>query len=557
MELKQYLGILYRWAGLIMVCSALAGATAFAVSKAIAPVYEASVVLTVNAGSRNYDDLLVNQILAKTYESLLNKQSVLEKVIANLGLSLDPVNLARNTKAVTDPNGQLITLTVSDSDPNRAAAIANEIVKVFGEQELGQQKEYFAATKAKLDQELLRVQNEISSVQADLDAVKSSVADEAEERRLDMRLAQLRNNYTALTNSFALLQTSEPSAASTQVVEAARPPRVAIWPRPILNVGLAIIVAALISFVVAILIEHFDESMDSEEEVAARTNLPIFTSIGRYQSAEMESRLVTEADPLSPFMEAYRRLRTKIELASAVHQPRAILVTSSGPGEGKSTVVANLAATLAQSGRRVIAVDANLRNPTLHTFFPQQRGTSLHIHQRGLSTMLLKGANAGDLSSYLTKTAIAHLQVLPAGPPRPEAVDLLASDQMRDLISSLKMCADVVIFDTPPILSVPDAMALARDCDTSLLVIEAGSTSSRAVIQAKEQLAEARTSILGVVLNRVKHWSWTYYDERGQLKPYHRSRLTKRLLNPTASENDERDIKELKEVVSAARTNGE
>lgn len=205
-----------------------------------------------------------------------------------------------------------------------------------------------------------------------------------------------------------------------------------------------------------------------------------------------ESRLIALRDSRSPAAEAYRTLRTNIQFASLDKPLRTILATSSVPDEGKSTTIANLAVTIAQSEQRVILVDCDLRRPTLHTFFDVPNTT-------GLTSMLLQE----DAAAPLVATPVPSLMLLPSGPPPPRPADVLGSRRMAAIIESLLQQADVILFDTPPINSVSDAAVLATKVDGVLLVFRSGSTRRDGARDARRLLEKVNAHIVGVVLTDV------------------------------------------------------
>lgn len=204
------------------------------------------------------------------------------------------------------------------------------------------------------------------------------------------------------------------------------------------------------------------------------------------------STLITLTDPRSPVSEAYRTLRTNLEFFSLDEPIRTLVVTSPEPEEGKSTVLANLAVTLAQGGKRVILVDCDLRRPTQHTLFGLDNTT-------GLMTMMLDEAAQSD--PPLHETSVDGLQVLPAGPLPPNPAELLGSRRMKETMTILLEQADMLLFDAPPVLAVTDALVLAVQTDGVLLVVKAGSTRREHVQRAKERLERVNARIVGAVLN--------------------------------------------------------
>ena len=184
--------------------------------------------------------------------------------------------------------------------------------------------------------------------------------------------------------------------------------------------------------------------------------------------------LVTLQDPRSPIAEAYRGLRTNLTFSSLDRPLRTMLITSAGPEEGKSTVLANLAVTEAQAGRRVIIVDADLRRPRQHELFGISNAT-------GLTTALADEKGLQNLSlqaTVLQATEVPGLRVLTSGPLPPNPTELLASQRMAALLTALSALSDLVLFDAPPVVVVTDAAILASQVDGVLLVVNANGTPS-------------------------------------------------------------------------------
>jgi len=211
-------------------------------------------------------------------------------------------------------------------------------------------------------------------------------------------------------------------------------------------------------------------------------------------------------DPRSFQAEAYRVLRTNLHYANPDAPLRRILVTSAGPGEGKSTTVANLGVSMAQNERSVLLVDTDLRRPMLHTMFRQPNSP-------GLSSYL-----AGDalLEAIVQKTAIPNLSIVASGPMPPNPAELLASRRMRDFVGTLSERFDVIVFDSPPVLAVSDACTLAALADGVLLIVGSGATPQANLRRTKEQILAVQGRIIGAVVNRfdasASGYSKRYYD---------------------------------------------
>lgn len=219
------------------------------------------------------------------------------------------------------------------------------------------------------------------------------------------------------------------------------------------------------------------------------------------KAAPALSQLVALRDPRSPAAEAYRTLRTNIQFSSLDKPLRTVLTTSTSPDEGKSTTVANLAITIAQSEQRVILVDCDLRRPTLHSLFglPNEEGLT--------SLMLQEGGRVP-----VQRTEVPGLLVLTSGPLPPRPADILGSKRMEAVIAQLREQADIVLFDTPPVNAVTDAAVLATRVDGVLLVFRAGATKRDRAREARRLLDKVNANIVGVVLTDVKQEDgYSYY----------------------------------------------
>ena len=205
--------------------------------------------------------------------------------------------------------------------------------------------------------------------------------------------------------------------------------------------------------------------------------------------------LITVADPRSPVSEAYRTLRTNLDFSSLDKPIKTMLLTSAGPEEGKSTVLANLAVATAQAGRKVVLVDGDLRRPTLHSIFNRKNDV-------GLTTMIVD--DAAMESPPLQDTGVEGLQLVSSGPLPPNPSELLGSRRMEEIIAALLERADVVLFDAPPVVAVTDAAVLATKVDGVLLVINAGGTKRDYARAAKARLEKVNANLLGAVLNNVR-----------------------------------------------------
>ncbi|MCM3216415.1 CpsD/CapB family tyrosine-protein kinase [Niallia taxi] len=219
---------------------------------------------------------------------------------------------------------------------------------------------------------------------------------------------------------------------------------------------------------------------------------------------DSKRKLVAKYDPKSPISEQYRTIRTNILYSSIDEEIRSIMITSSGPGEGKSTTTANLAVVFAQQGKTVLLVDADLRKPTVHYTF-KLANTS------GLTSIL---TNQIDVMEAANKTDVDNLYVLPSGPIPPNPSELLGSKAMKNFLIKAQDEFDLIIFDTPPVLAVTDAQILGNLCQGSIVVVSSGKTEKDALLKTKELLKGTNGRLLGIVLNNKKvdkKGSYYYY----------------------------------------------
>ncbi|WP_335871205.1 CpsD/CapB family tyrosine-protein kinase [Bacillus sp. 2205SS5-2] len=213
--------------------------------------------------------------------------------------------------------------------------------------------------------------------------------------------------------------------------------------------------------------------------------------------------IITHLNPKSPISEQYKTIRTNIQYSVVDQEVRSIMVTSSGPGEGKSTTIANLAVVFAQQGKKVLMIDADMRKPTAHYTFNLTNTV-------GLTNVLTKQVSLREAAK---ETDIKNLDLLPCGPTPPNPAELLSSKSMENFLKVAYEDYDLLLFDTPPLLAVTDAQVIANQVDGTILVVSSGGTNQDALIKAKELLVNAKAKVMGVVLNNrsMKDSNYYYY----------------------------------------------
>ncbi|MFC4100422.1 CpsD/CapB family tyrosine-protein kinase [Paenibacillus xanthanilyticus] len=221
--------------------------------------------------------------------------------------------------------------------------------------------------------------------------------------------------------------------------------------------------------------------------------------------SENKRPLISLLNPKSPVTEAYRSIRTNIDFSSLDNNVQVIMSTSATPGEGKSTTISNLAVVYAQSDKKVVLIDADLRKPTMHHTFKLS-------NRFGLSSLLTRQV---DLASAVQETAVPNLSVITSGPIPPNPSEMVASGRMSALIEELRGQFDIILIDTPPMLAVTDAQIIATKCDGVVIVLDSGRVKKDMALKVQDQLNQVNAKILGVVLNNVKkkNGSGYYYYE--------------------------------------------
>lgn len=227
-------------------------------------------------------------------------------------------------------------------------------------------------------------------------------------------------------------------------------------------------------------------------------------------SQMLDPKLVVLTAPRSVAAEQYRALRTNLEFMSVGGALERIMITSATPGAGKSLTAGNLALALAQASKNTLLVDADLRRPMIHHLFG-------NANLSGLTTALTRPA---EWENYVQRGPIANLSILTSGPIPPNPSELLSSVTMMSLAGQLSQTYDIVVFDTPPVVSFTDAVALSQTMDGVLLVVRAGHTSRKSDIKGKERLSQVNARVLGVVLNDVQMQdeAYSYYYGYGEKK---------------------------------------
>ena len=284
-------------------------------------------------------------------------------------------------------------------------------------------------------------------------------------------------------------------------IESAVVPSKPVRPKPVTNTGLSAIVGLLLAGGIAFLIEYVDDTIRTPEDIERILKLPVIGYIGDIsieQGGTVDVHVLK--NPRSPVSEAFRSLRTNLEFTNVDRALKNLLVTSSGPGEGKTMIAVNLATIIAQGGKRVLLLDADMRRPRIHKIF----GLSNRV---GLST-LFRG-NITVRSVMHSVEGMENVFIITSGSLPPNPTELLASAKMDHILQEAGQDVDVIVVDSPPSL-VADFQVLATKLDGVLMVVQPGHTRADAAFAMLEQLGRVDGSMLGVVLNKIPRDSRYY-----------------------------------------------
>jgi tyrosine-protein kinase len=530
MELTDYFKTVWKWLWLIVLSTGIAAFCSYLAVRNQPDTYQAKTTLivgqTLNQAEPTSYDIYLAQNLAQTYTEIARRQNVQHKTMEALNRQWLPaysVSLVEGT--------QLLEIRVTDSDPLQAAAVADELARqLIGltptkQTEQGQRSEFVQQQLDDLEADINTTKAEIIRLQSALGQMFSAreIADtQTQIAALQQKLSNMQANYGQL------LGFTEKGAVNTlNIIEYAAVPIHPIGPNRLMTILTAAAIGFALALAAAFLLDYMDDTVKTPADVNRSMQLTTLAGISRISGTSPAERLVTVNYPKSPISEAYRVLRTNLQFSSLDRPLKTIVVTSPNPVEGKSTTVANLGVVMAQAGKRVIVVDADLRRPTMHRLFGLD-------NREGLTTALI--TDTPLLDGQLQPTAIDNLRVLSTGPLPPNPSELLGSRRMATLIDRLKEEADVVLFDSPPSLAVTDASVLATQADGVLIVADAGRTRRGSAEQAASRLRQVGANLLGVVLNRLRSGGagsnyYYYYYYHGDDKRRRRSRGPRKWLD--------------------------
>lgn len=433
-----------------------------------------------------------------TEESIQAQITQIESQIAKMGTEIESVSAEAVQEQQKQVEAQIATLQAE------VTQLQAEIQQLSSATSADQQA-LLLERQARLDQiqPVLSLYQQIYTDLVVLGKPVSSSGDNTDQlSQLQTTLQLYQQIYINLLNNLEAIRLARLQNTPNVVqIEAANVPSSPVRPRPLINLALASVVGLLLAGGIAFLIEYIDDTIRTPDDVERILKLPVIGYIGDMSDGQDSiDDLHVVRRPRSPISEAFRSMRTNLDFTNVDKTLTKILVTSSGPGEGKTTISANLAAIIAQGGKSVLLIDGDMRRPRIHSLF----GLSNRV---GLSA-LFRG-NTSVRSVMRQVDGVDGVYVITSGSLPPNPTELLASARMDQILREAGREVDMIIVDSPPSL-VADFQVLATKLDGVLLVIQPGHTHADAAFATLDQLQRVNARTLGVVLNRIPRNSFYY-----------------------------------------------
>ncbi|MFN2466380.1 MAG: polysaccharide biosynthesis tyrosine autokinase [Candidatus Dormibacteria bacterium] len=522
MDPQEIRRLLHKWAAFVAVLAVVGAAAAFGVSRMITPQYESDGSLLVLATlqqqvAQSLTPTTTTTQVTSTYAVLMTASPLLQRVAKEVDLRETPEEMSKHIKVTPERDTQILQVAVTDPSPERAQQVANQWINDFlanKNQEQGQPVDPAAADLGGLQKD---IQDDLDSNQQQLAALRPG--DRTDPAPIGARIKRDRTQLNLVSTIQSKLNASDvQTQPRVALVSPARLPVAAASPRVLLNTAVGGFLGLLIAIGLVALLEYFDQGLRSEEDVRRLLSVATIGVVPTF--AETPGKSPSARRRNEHAAEAYRRLRTNLRFASVEKVAKTVVITSSYQGEGKTSTSANLARIVAASGQRVLLADADMRRPSQHVLFSKPL-------VNGMSEMLL-GAAHGIRPSLdgEHRTYFRNLWLLTAGVIPPNPAELLASKHVGELITDLGERHDMVVFDTPPVGVVTDALGLAAGADAAILVVKAGG-SARQASRTIEALRGVGANVVGVVLNKAKDSRATgYYYYEGYYAPAARDATT-------------------------------
>ena len=529
LHLTDYVNVLRKRQNIIITFFAALVVIVTLGSLLMTPIYRATTTLLIDVESPNVltssgmvslesQNYYTYKEYYQSQKEILTSRTIINKVFDEFSLGStkdyakvkDPI--AKFLKTITiEPvrDTRLLELNVENKDPILAANLANRIAEIYVKRNL-----YYISR----DELMNLLKNEYLKMESRLSEYNKIYKDKHPQMiRLKKEIAGLVKKIEDVKSanfSYAIEQENDDGqyaleglkANNVSIEEPAEVPIRPVRPQKRLNVLLAIIVGFFGGVGLAFFFEYLDDTVKSAEEVGRIAEWPFLGGIPEIKNeetvTEFKKDIWTHINPKDPASESYRSIRTNIFFSSTEEHPiKSLLITSPGPQEGKTTTLCNLGIAIAQSGKRVLIVDADMRKPRLHGIFKSKNDI-------GLSAFLSTQAKADEI---IQETDIKNVSIVTGGPIPPNPSELIESHKMKEFIDIAKGKFDFILFDTPPIAVVTDATVLSPYVDGLVLVIQNETTSKKFIPRINQILKDSKARVTGFILNKITQKSGNYH----------------------------------------------
>jgi polysaccharide biosynthesis transport protein len=495
MDLSSYLKPLLKWWRLLLIATSIA-ILGSSFSVFLQPeVYVSRTTLmigrTILDPNPDAGQIVIASQLAAIYADMANREPIQVETMEALGISSLPNYYAR-----VIPNTQLIEISVTDTNPQRAQIIANELANQLRQQspasggtETGKQQEFITQQLESLKLQIQETETRIEELQKTLVSMNSAsqvAATEQEISELNQKLIDLRSSYADF-----LANSQEGALNILSVVEPANLPSRAVGTNKALIIFLAAAVGFSLAAGAAYLLEYIDRTIKSTTDVERVLNYPVIGYISEISENGNNATYVVD-NPNTALAESIRLLKSNLDFFGLNSPAKTILITSPSQGNGKTTIAVNLALAMSQSEQKTILVDADLRRPAIHS--------ALNIPSKPGLAEVIKGERS--VQGAIRVWRKNRLEVIAAGGRLPNVTEISGTKKIGTILKDLKEIFEVVIVDAPPLV-ISDAYNLASKVDGVILVMVPGQTREEQAKVMKEQLDRAGAKVIGVVLNKI------------------------------------------------------
>ncbi len=492
---RQYLALLQRWWWLAVASMLIAGISSYLGWQHAPRYYQSQVTVMVGQSLERLNpsaqDLYLGEQLAQNYAQLVERGHIVTAAARASGLEDIPTTMTVSARVV--PGTHLLEISVVDTVPVRARVVADAIGRQLvlmtpAARELSERAAFLGEQLDDLELKIGSTEDEIEHLRTLMEGARSSRA--VQDYQVDLRVLQERLDGYRSTYA-GLLANTQAATNRITVLEPAHLPTKPVGAGLLSNVLLAAAIGLVLSATGAFIAEMLDDRLRSAAEAVQLTGLSLLASISSVRS-RFGSGLTTVSDPLAEASQSFRILRTRIMQRAAESPPVVLVVTSPGPGEGTSEVLANLGVVSAQAGRRVLIVDADMRSASQHRLFGLPP-------EPGLSEVL--GSVEQDAAQHVRATQISDLWLLASGARVANPDALLTSTRVDNVLQSLRWEFDLVLIDSPSATVYADAAILASRADGVLLVAGASVTQRSQLVKVAEAFGHASIAVLGLVVN--------------------------------------------------------